>query len=439
MKPSDTLFKRLFFVLLFVSWGTISSVSSAQQDENPYGNPQEQTAPTDQDGHRSAGKTDDSADDTLAPFSAEPGAVQYDTEDEVAIDLDALDEEDLDPPATAGPGGHGHSESGATGPLPFKLKLFFDFLVEYEWEQKNFAFGSDHAYIMMEMTIADWLGFRADVSINPEFFEIIFNLGNKTELRLGKVLVPFGQNEFHHMIGGRVDEQSLFLPVVWADYGVVWRQGVYDGESVGIDFSLWVSNGFQESTGIFGDPEPSRKAGSLTDNNLMKGVGLHPVLRLGQHVVLGTSWYFDKWNKDKDALMLFYGADMELGYGLMPVPFLRNIRLRGEIAWAEIQLQDKNYYSGIILYGIRKAGYYGEISYKVLPWLILRYREGYLNADSRLTDTNDLLLHEPAIKFIFGPAHIDLGAQFHQILPEPPYREEPTDTSYAYLRLFLRY
>ncbi len=373
-------------------------------------------------------------------------------EEEVAFDLDDLDEEESGAPSShpesgGHPGGAGGHPGGAGGhpggehggkEKPFKLKLFFDLLLEYEFETKAFQFTRDHAHIMLEMEATDWLNFRADIAFEPEFFEMIFLLGSKAELRLGKILVPFGQNDFHHLIGGRVDRHSLFLPDVWGDYGLAFKHFLYDGEFLRLDYSLWVVNGFQDSIGLTGDPEPSRSAGSLTDNNQMKGIGIRPTIGLGQYVTLGTSWYVDSWDPDNESLMLFYGMDAELGYGLIPVKVLKDFRLRGEIAWGEIQIPKRNQAKGLINHGMRKAGYYGELSYQPLRWLTLRYREGRLNADSRVADANDVLLHAPSVIFRKGPVSFSLVLELLQILSKKPY-PEPTDYSTLYLRVLFRY
>jgi hypothetical protein len=136
--------------------------------------------------------------------------------------------------------------------------------------------------------------------------------------------------------------------------------------------------------------------------------------------------------------MLYYGEDIEFAYGLIPVKFLKDFRLRGEIAWGEIQLPEKNYYMGLMKYGTRRSGYYAELSYRPLPWLILKYREGYLNSDSRFKNEGDLLIHEPSVRLIFGPVQLDLAAQFHQFRTITATQETP-DRSYTYARLFFRY
>lgn len=383
-----------------------------------------------------------------AAQTAAVGAAPAESEEQ-EISLDDLDEETSSsaaPSPIAAPaetGGHGH----AAGAFPPKFKLFFDLLTEYEWETKTFQFTRDHAHVMIDLTVTDWLAFRADIAFEPEFFEVIFNIKGKMEFRLGKILVPFGQNEFHHLIGGRVDEDALFLPTIWGDYGLAFKHSAYDGDFVSFDYSLYAINGFQDTVDEYGDPMPSTRDGSLTDNNQMKGVGLRAALHLGTAVTLGTSWYVDAWDENNDQFMLYYGADLELGYDLMPVPVLKNIRLRAEAAWGEIMLPNQDNYHGIfggeangILknFGMRKSGYNLELSYRIVKWLFLRYREGYLNDDNRVTNAHDLLIHEPGVVAVFGPVQLSLMVQLHQFIaenPDPP----PTEFSRLYFRLLFRY
>lgn len=359
---------------------------------------------------------------------------------EQEVSLDQLEKEQ---PASQPSGPHPTPE-GEEKAGPFKFKLFFDLLLQYEFKTKKFGFTSDHAYIMLEVPIVDWLNFRTDVSPSPKFYEIIFSSGNTLELRVGKILIPFGQNDFHHLIGGRVDKESLFLPVIWADYGLAFKHLVYEGDTIGIDYSLWVVNGFSQGTDIEGQPYPSKQAGSLSDNNAMKGVGIRPVLRIGTTFTLGTSWYLDAWDDDDGQFMLIYGADVEFGYGFIPVPVLRNLRIRGEVARGEVDLPQKNWMQGIRgYYGSRREGFNLEFSYRIVPWLSVRYRLGYLDPDyrkpdpdHRYNDVNDLIIHEPGIIARFGPLQWSLLLQLHDILY---HSGESVDNSCIFTRLLLRY
>jgi hypothetical protein len=331
--------------------------------------------------------------------------------------------------------------AGADQHLPFKFKLFFDLLLRYQFvDPKQFEFTKDHAYVILELSMADWLSFRTDVSPSPQFYELVFNLGNKLELRVGKVLIPFGQNEFHHLIGGRVDKQSLFLPVIWADYGIAFKHLLYEGETIGVDYSVWAVNGFQEGSDLNGQPAPSTNAGSLSDNNMMKGMGIRPQLHIGTAFTLGASWYMDSWDKDDEQYMYFYGVDLDFGYGFIPLPVLKDVRLRGEFARGEVQLPLQNWKKGLFGYhGVDRFGYNLEISYRILPWLSARYRFGYLDPDNRVKDVNDLFIHEPGLVARFGPVQWSLLVQLHDIRVSKPYATEPTDNSCIFTRLMLRY
>ena len=89
-------------------------------------------------------------------------------------------------------------------------------------------------------------------------------------------------------------------------------------------------------------------------------------------------------------------------------------------------------------YGIRRSGYNIELSYRILDWLIFRYREGWLNDDSRIENANDLLIHEPALLATIGPVRLSIHGEIHQGLtknPDPP----PEEHSRVYLRVLFRY
>jgi hypothetical protein len=388
---------------------------------------------------------DEAPAEEVSPASA---SAEINASEEEEVDLDSLEEEESGP--SGHPGGHPGEHGGGSPKMP-KFKLFFDLTLEYDLETDRVQFSRDHAYVMLEVEATSWLTFRADIALDPEFYEGIFHLGEKFEVRLGKILVPFGQNEFHHLIGGRVDENSRFLPVVWGDYGLAFKHYAYNGDVVSFDWTLWVLNGFSGTLREDGTGEPKiadDDANRKFDNNQWKGIGLRPKLGLGRAVTLGTSWYMDAWDQHSDRWMLLYGVDMDLGYDLMRVPFLRDIRLRAEIAWMEIKLGPRrNPYHGILAgdsygimanYGIRRAGYNIELSYRILNWLILRYREGWINDDSRVRNDGDFLVHEPAILATVGPVRFSLHAEILQMLEK--HLETPArDHSRVYLRVLFRY
>ena len=329
--------------------------------------------------------------------------------------------------------GSAHSSSSA---MPFKFKLFFDLIMEYDLEESHFQFKKDHAHVVIELPVNDNLHFRSDIAFEPEFYEVSYTFGQSLELTAGKVLIPFGQNEFHHLIGGRVDEHNLFLPDVWADYGIRIKHKVLDQGWGGFDYSLWVVNGFS------GTEEPLMGMTSSSDNNNMKGFGIRPALRLGTTITIGANFYLDAWDKKARQQMLFYGADLDLGYGFLSFSVLRNLKIRAEFAYGLIQISDEiNKLSGLIKHGYKKSGFNIEVTYKILNWLLFRYREGLLNPDNRYENSDDLSIHEPVLIAILGPVHIHAGAQIHSVLSKEnsSVRKSESDNSTIFTRLFFRY
>jgi hypothetical protein len=461
--------------ILSIALWFFATPSSAQLEKSAQINEQE-TAGVDQKSEEQPNALPSDSAPKPDTSNAATQATEKKQEGEEEVDLDKLDEEKAPSHPTGKPesGGHpgsaGHpgSDQGNTLLVPLKFKLFFDLLLQYEFESQRFEFTRDHAFVLLELTVTDWLSFRTDIAPEPHFYELVFSFGKTAEIRVGKVLIPFGQNEFHHLIGGRVDKQSIFLPTIWADYGIAFKHNVYDGELIGFDYSAWVVNGFQESANsLSGMLEPSSQAGSLSDDNKMKGVGLRPTLRIGNYVTLGTSWYLDIWNeyekplehekgsrhgKTDEQFMLVYGADVDFGYGLMPVDVLRDVRLRAEVAWAQVMLPDTNWTRGFFFYYSQlRRGYNIELSYRVMPWFILRYRFGYLDRFGyydalghlvlyRIHDVDDLYIHEPAVIMIFGPVQFSLILQVHdRIYDRPADAPPPVDYTTIFARVMFRY
>ena len=159
----------------------------------------------------------------FAVFLLLPTLVSFAAEEEVDLDAEEkevdLDEEEK---ATDKPAGHpGAHHGGVPGAHPTgslfnrqdkRISLIFDLLVDYRVGSGKFDFRPNHTFVLVQAQVTDTVTFIGHTSDNPLFFEMSWQILPELTLKAGKLLVLFGSNEYHHLIGGRVDEFSDFLP-----------------------------------------------------------------------------------------------------------------------------------------------------------------------------------------------------------------------------------
>ncbi|MFC1610519.1 hypothetical protein ACFL6C_06150 [Myxococcota bacterium] len=374
-------------------------------------------------------------DEAVADFEAAEEEVKEDEEEVVDFDEEETESDRQAERIISAAGGSPHGGGGSSGGTG--LKLFVDLLVDYRVGQKArdaFVFRPNHFYVLLQAQIKDDLALTLHISDVPVFYELTWNVTPRFALKAGKLLVPFGANEFHHLFGGRVDELSHFLPETWGDFGVALSHVAYDGDNVGFEYSLYAVNGFEAPSGA---NEPSITMGDASDNNLFKGLGTRVKLEILGKVVITGSLYIDAWDEKNRHMVVFYASGLELRPGLFDVPVLRKLRLRGEWGRGEIQIPRQNRYRGLIKYAKLRGGMYGEARYPVLDFLDARIRFGAINPDHRITDAADIYLLEPAVLLRFGKVTVTLAYQMTQQVDEPYSAKNPPDVLYS--KFFVRF
>jgi hypothetical protein len=313
------------------------------------------------------------------------------------------------------------------------FKLFVDMLVDYKVGERRFSFRPNHTYVIIQVNVEEDVGFLFHISEDPIFYELEYNLTPRFSLLLGKLFVPFGTNEFHHIIGGRVDEQSHFLPETWGDYGVGAKHVVYDGRNLTAEYVVYAVNGFK------GTEEPIIAAGTPTDNNLSKGLGSRLRFNVFRDYTLTGSTYYDVWDAEDEQQLLFYALGAEVqsrAFGDLPV--LNRLSFRGEWARGEIQIPGDNVQRGILRYAYARSGYFAEMNAALLRNLVFRVRVGRINPNNTLTDDGDVEVYEPAI--LIGQGKKIWWTVAYQLTTRPGFdydHETPADVAYG--KFFLMY
>jgi hypothetical protein len=424
MKSSLTL------LALLVGLAGLSEGALAENAPNPDGGPSDvgsenpEAAPKPQTEEQ--GPTPEEGADP-APEASEG----HDTEVEELVDFEVEERESeaqAQKMVAAAGGGNIGGMGGNTG-----IKLFVDLLLNYQAGQKSFDFKPNHTYVLVQADITESIQFLIHVSDDPILFELTMNLTENLSFVFGKMLLPFGINQFHHIIGGRVDHQSHFLPETWGDYGGALKHRVYDGEYFSTDYSFYLVNGFSGTDGpVFSD-------GTASDNNFAKALGGQLTFTALHSIVLTGSAYYDIWDEDNERQMLFYALGLELRPGLYrAVPILNRMRFRGEWARGEIEMPERNYQQGLIKHAFARAGYFGEMTVRIIDPVVGRLRVGRINPDNTISDSDDVEVYEPAILIGTGKkVWWTVGYQFTMAGGFQYGFDDPPDVAYA--KVFVMY
>ncbi|MCC7074616.1 MAG: hypothetical protein IT383_25130 [Deltaproteobacteria bacterium] len=301
------------------------------------------------------------------------------------------------------------AQGGATG-----FKLFVDLTAIAKLGQGTFTIKPNHSYVFLMAQINDELSLQLHLSDDPAFYELQWEVMPGLSLKAGKLLVPFGTNDFHHLIGGRVDEESRLLPETWGDFGLSLSHAALDTEWLALDYTLYAVNGFQ------GSDEPGIAAGTGIDNNYMKGLGARArLVAFSDYIVTGSA-YFDVWDSRQRYKLLYYALGAELKQGFVPIPVLDRLRVRGEWARGEIELPGRALQVGLIgPYSVARTGFYAEGNLLLWEGLSARVRTGRVNSDNTTTlqDEDDVWLLEPAVVWWVAHNKVQLTLAYQALLP----------------------
>lgn len=362
------------------------------------------------------------------------------TKEEVITDFDE-EEKKLDQklgapppmPATNGAGGPPGRPRGGGAAGDLGYKLIVDLLLRWQIGTQQASFYPNHTLVILMLNVTEKVSLQLNIAPDPAFFELAFALTPTFTIRAGKILVPFGTNNFHHIIGGRVDQQSQFLPETWGDYGIAVNHLLIDSRYLSLEYDAYVVNGFG------GTNAPIISAGTVNDNNFGKGLGGRVIATLPKGIRLIGSVYHSLWNVDNNRGALFYAAGASIPVGAIDLPLLNRVGLRGEWSRGELQTLDDldNIQQGITKFAYAKAGFFGELTIRIHDMVALRIRTGFLNPDNTVTNVDDVAVLEPALiigspKLSFIAAYQFTKASDRAYLPTMPF-------DVAYAKVFLQY
>lgn len=226
-----------------------------------------------------------------------------------------------------------------------------------------------HRFVFLKVRPHEKLSVEAEI-IDQAFYEIHYRLTPRIDLRGGKIWIPFGASPFHHYYGGRQGNpfQGLLLPNVWADYGITLAYPIFNSNIVNVEGDTWLMRGFD---GSYGTPLALNVGG--TDGRFALGQRLR--ISFGPKVMFWLSGMYNHWGTDNLGQVLLWGGDFRLDYGIIPLPVLKDIAIKGAFARAEVQdqtldptLSPDGWYW--------RYGDYIEANVRVLQPLVVRLRYG---------------------------------------------------------------
>ena len=269
------------------------------------------------------------------------------------------------------------------------------------------SFKNYHNFLFLKVTPDDRFTLDAEI-LNLSYYEFKAALPHNVQLTAGKMWVPFGATPFHHYYGAIQGDPftGLLLPNVWSEFGVSVFKNWVNGENLTLDTDTYVMRGFDGSRG-----EVLNLSAGGSDNVFAYGararVGWGTKISAWGSVLYNT---FDDLSEEEGQLLL-WGGDLLLDYGLLDVPFLKDLRFRGAFARAEIQdevLVAPEYNSEGWYY---RYGDYAEVTYRGFKYVHTRVRYGTIIDFDDTVSNNDSHNWDLALLTRLGP-NLSLLAQY---------------------------
>lgn len=261
--------------------------------------------------------------------------------------------------------------------LTRRVRVMGRFDVNFEWVNPTKRDGKKdfknyHHFLMLKISPMENLTFFGEI-IDQYFYEARWQIHPRVALKVGKIIVPFGGEEYHHWYGGLAGDpaKGLLLPMVWAELGGAFNFKLFDYKYFGLNADLYLIQGFgaKDFTKTI-----DLNAGASPDK---VALGTRLSFRVMQNAHLYASFL---WSQYLDGYNIFlYALDFVLDYNLIPVPFLRDLKVTFGGARADVQNPNGRYY---------KYGDYIQLEWgSFRQWVLVRVRYGtYIDRSNVVTN-----------------------------------------------------
>jgi hypothetical protein len=299
----------------------------------------------------------------------------------------------------------GHPHGAGITLAGFSINGRFDLAYEFTGfegfpEDDNDALRNYHHFIFISRNKKDEpFSISAEI-IDLTFYELTIKLCKHSNIRLGKILVPFGADPlYHHSYGGLSGFDQKLTPVIWAELGASYQATILQGDFT-LENELYVVTGYRAeedqvvSLSAAGDPER---------------------LALGDRIRAGygkfSAYLSFYWNQYAPGRNLFlWGFDVAAARGFLPWPYLENLSVKLGLIRADVRSE--------VLGDYYHFGDYLQVDYRLPKGVTLRYRTGMvafknhqnLFFDTDRKDAKDTVAHSFSI---WWRTHLlSLGAEY---------------------------
>jgi hypothetical protein len=293
---------------------------------------------------------------------------------------------------------------------PIEAVVVVDGTLEHMFSKKEEStFHTNHEYLIVGFEPHPNVRFLIEV-IEVIYWEFQYSLSPRSKIKVGKIAIPFGPVFLHQVLAGVVEkpligggQRHFMVPHVWAEYGIGWDQVIYDGFAYNLKGKLFLVNGLngqirQEDRTV----EFSTSTAGLQDENRDKGIGFRINQKFYGKYALNFSGYSSMWaneNENKQGEYFYEGdrmylgnVDIELGYNSIPLPLLKNMRIRAEYALIRVRSRQNIAGARSHIPWHNKSANLLELTYNGFhKWFDIQFRYGTYDDNWDVVNNRDLV------------------------------------------------
>lgn len=293
--------------------------------------------------------------------------------------------------------------------LYIDLSLTADYLPNASTDPFALTFGQDHVNFLVRAAYKDFIS--VFMEITNKFSEISIQLVPWWSVIFGNIRVPFGNIDYHPVYGGRVEENPVFLPQVWSNYGLALRGLLFENSA---SLTLFCLNGFNQSAG-----NPNFTSMAATDFNYLKTFGLRYRHQFTPAFSLTASALYDAPSSDNspDDRILMYGLDTVIKIKALTVKLGATVH---EIYISAFGAPTQLLFPATYL----RYGTYIEGLIDISDTMDMRVRFGHIDPNSSQINRYDMANANAGLIFTFGM--LELSAEYNlmmHVYPDPAYEE----------------
>ena len=217
---------------------------------------------------------------------------------------------------------------------------YFDFEFRHDQARRNPTFDQHRLVLQFDADIlSDAISFKSEIEIEGggadasflsgneivvEFAELHFHLDPAFNVKVGALLVPFGQfNKLHDSPLRDLTDRPLVarrvIPTTWTDAGIGFY-GHWEMMGMLLDYDIMLGNGLDDDfSSTTGGGFRGARNSFRTDNNDSKMVvgriGIDPQLPFLDSTYIGLSAGFGQYDNDDDQQIWMFGFDWALKKG----------------------------------------------------------------------------------------------------------------------------